>query len=138
MNPTFTPTLEFSSSASNISLVEPLVTKVARECSLCEEKYGVILLALTEAVTNAIVHGNRMSDFKKVRVSTHRSHRFLSFTVEDEGTGFDPEGLPDPTSPENLCKEGGRGVYLIRQVCDYVEYRNHGRTVEMQFSLSAH
>jgi serine/threonine-protein kinase RsbW len=128
--------LEFSSSPQNISLVEPFVNKIAKECCVCEEKYGIMLLALTEAVTNAIYHGNRLKARKKVRVFTRRSNRSLLFVVEDEGLGFDPDRLPDPTRPENLCKEGGRGVYLIRQVCDRVEYRNAGRTVEMQFNLS--
>jgi serine/threonine-protein kinase RsbW len=128
--------LEFPSLPNNISLVAPLVSKIAKECRIGEEKKGVMLLALTEAVTNAIYHGNRMKAAKKVRVYTSRNVGAVSFVVEDEGLGFDPDVVPDPTAPENLCKEGGRGVYLIRQICDRVVYRNAGRTVEMQFNLT--
>lgn len=127
--------LEFSSAPSNISLVEPYVSQIAKECCVREDIYGSMLLALTEAVANAIYHGNSLKSHKKVRVSTQHTKKCLRFVVEDEGRGFDPDKVPDPTMPENLCKEGGRGVFLMRQICDSVEYRNAGRTVEMRFNL---
>lgn len=127
--------LEFPSSPSNVSLVEPYVNQVLGDCTVSEDTYGNILVCLTEAVANAIFHGNCSAEAKKVRLSSERSENILRVRVEDEGCGFDPNNLPDPTSPENILKPGGRGVFLMRQLCNGVRFRRKGSVVEMTFEL---
>ena len=89
-------------------------------------------MALEEALRNAMIHGNRNDSRKKVSVETELTDEYALITVEDEGTGFDPGGLPDPTHDDNLLKESGRGVYLIAHLMDEVNYINDGRKLIMK------
>ncbi|MFH1878538.1 MAG: ATP-binding protein [Candidatus Omnitrophota bacterium] len=91
-----------------------------------------IYIAFEEALRNAAVHGNKSDPDKKVTVDTEIYADSVVIAVEDEGPGFDPESLPDPTLEENLLREGGRGVYLIKHLMDKVEYENGGRRVVMK------
>lgn len=84
-----------------------------------------------EALRNAMVHGNRSIPGKQVTVEAEISDLAVTICVEDEGDGFDPAKLPDPTKQENLLKESGRGVYLMRHLMDEIRYENGGRRVVM-------
>ena len=119
----------------NIAEIEPFVTQLVREYEINEALYGNILITLTEAVSNAILHGNRARPQKKVHVSTRCSARSICFIVQDEGQGFDPNSLPDPTAPENLMTPGGRGVFLMRQLADDLRFLDEGRVVELEFNF---
>lgn len=127
--------LTLDSHPKNIAEVEPFVSQVVREFDVNEELFGNILITLTEAVSNAILHGNRARATKRVFVTTHCSAQRLAFTVRDEGNGFNPDALPDPTAPENIANPGGRGVFLMRQLCDNVQFTDGGRIVELAFNL---
>lgn len=104
---------------------------------LGEQLHENIQLVLSEAATNAIVHGNENNPGKKVVIEVFSGDDKIVFTVSDEGQGFDPSSLPDPLSEENLLKQGGRGVFLIEQFADEVEYRNEGSTVVLTFNRKA-
>jgi serine/threonine-protein kinase RsbW len=94
------------------------------------------MVAITEAVNNSIYHGNR-GDFSKwvfIRCAALNPYRIL-IAVEDQGSGFDPDSLPDPTAPENLENPGGRGVFLMRHLSDEIKFHNEGRRVEMVFNI---
>lgn len=93
-----------------------------------------MVLALSEAATNAIVHGNKNDPNKKVTVKIFADGEKVLAEVHDEGSGFDPSSLPDPLSEENLLKQGGRGVFLIEQFADSVEFQNEGSTVVLTFN----
>jgi serine/threonine-protein kinase RsbW len=102
------------------------------------EKKGVdehvifdIHVSFEEALRNAMMHGNKLDPSKKVSVETDVTDVRVAISVEDEGEGFDPDKLPDPTSEENILKESGRGVYLIKHLMDEVSYENGGRKVVM-------
>jgi serine/threonine-protein kinase RsbW len=90
-----------------------------------------VRLALEEAVVNAIKHGHRGDTAKTVHVRYQLCERQLLVEVQDEGPGFDPEGLPDPLAPENLERPGGRGVFLIRHYMTWVAYNDSGNCVTM-------
>ncbi len=90
-----------------------------------------IHVAFEEALRNAMVHGNESDPGKKVTIETEVDGDSVIIAVEDEGPGFKPEDLPDPTQDENLLKEGGRGVYLMRHLMDELRYENDGRKVIM-------
>lgn len=88
-------------------------------------------VSLTEALANAILYGNRSDPGKTIRVEVSLSNHRIVVSVEDEGHGFDPESVPDPTLPENLQRTGGRGVFLIRQLMDEVQYSDRGNSVRL-------
>lgn len=121
------PSLTLDSHPKNIAQVEPYVSKVVEQYEINKDLFGNMLITLTEAVSNAIIHGNSAKISKKVVVSTNCSGRKICFTVQDEGMGFDPDELPDPTAPENILTPGGRGVFLMRQLSDAVTFDDNGR-----------
>jgi serine/threonine-protein kinase RsbW len=127
--------LILTSIAHSITEVEPFVDTICSELEVQEELFGNILVALTEAVNNAIHHGNELDPVKKVHVQARVDGRILTFIIRDQGPGFDYNNLPDPTSPENLEKPSGRGVFLMSQLSDLVIFSDRGSTVEVQFRL---
>ena len=127
--------LMVSSSVQNVSEVEGFAEKVRKHYGISLDKYPDILISLTEAVNNAIVHGNNGDSQKMVSVASVKTTKGLWITVSDEGNGFNHDSLPDPTSPENLCKVGGRGVYLMKELCDNLSFDNNGSTVKLFFFL---
>ena len=127
--------LKLPSDPRNISLVESFVERVIEKYKINPDKYGDILISLTEAVNNAIIHGNRKDQSKTVRIQLHKKNDSIAIRVSDEGRGFDFRNLPDPTSPENVLKIGGRGVFLMQQLSDGLRFHNNGSTVEIHFKL---
>ncbi len=129
--------IDFDSSVENLRLVEKLIDQVCEEYQVNQDYYGNILIALTEAVNNAILHGNKSIKAKKIFVSFEPHLKDLLFTVEDQGEGFDYDDLPDPTDPDNIDKPSGRGVFLMKHLADQVKFHNNGRKVELVFKISA-
>lgn len=89
-------------------------------------------LALEEAIVNAIKHGNGMDPAKSIRVSVTVNTEKVLVEIEDEGPGFDPKDVPDPTSEENLERPGGRGIMLMRAFMTSVEYNDSGNLVRLE------
>lgn len=129
--------INFPSRIENLSLVEKMIDKVCEEFKVNEDHYGNILIALTEAVNNAILHGNKQDPSKNITLTFENKETGLSFVVEDEGEGFDFQHLPDPTDPANLEKPNGRGVFLMKNLADEVTFTNQGKRVELKFKASA-
>lgn len=94
------------------------------------ELFGV-RLAIEEAVVNAIKHGHRGDATKTVHFRYQLGDRQLLVEVQDEGSGFDPDGVPDPLAPGNVERPGGRGVFLIRHYMTWVAYNDRGNCVTM-------
>ncbi len=90
-----------------------------------------IRLAVEEAINNAIRHGNSMDTSKKVEITFNVDDNRAVITITDEGTGFEPSSVPDPTRDENLHKPSGRGIMLINAYMDEVEYNDRGNVVRM-------
>ena len=132
----FTRRIEFPARAENITLAEKLIDEACTEHGIHESRYGNILIAQTEAVNNAIQHGNRLDAGKNVTLGYSLDEGRIVFVVRDEGPGFDHDNLPDPTDPQNLEKPHGRGVFLMRRLADDVAFKDNGATVAMSFSLS--
>jgi len=129
--------INFSSKVENLSLVEKFIDNVCEEHNVNHDFYGNILIALTEAVNNAIFHGNSSDPLKKVTVTCKQNDVSIAFFVEDQGSGFDYNTLPDPTDPENIEKPNGRGVFLMKNLADQVQFHDNGRKVEIIFKVSA-
>lgn len=136
MTPTDTArmeTLHFPSKGENVTIVERLIDELCDKFKIHEEYYGNILIALTEAVNNAIYHGNKQDPSKQVVVKYSADADTFFFRIEDEGPGFDFENVPDPTAPENIEKPNGRGVFLMKHLSDEIRFHDDGRVVEMSF-----
>ena len=128
--------IEIASSLNKINEVEALIDKVCEDLSLNEDHYGNILIAVTEAVNNAIIHGNKSEEKKVVKVDVVKSNNVVVFSVEDQGIGFDFNNLPDPTAPENIEKPDGRGIFLMKNLSDEVEFIGNGSKVSITFSMN--
>jgi serine/threonine-protein kinase RsbW len=96
-----------------------------------------IRLAMEEALVNAIKHGNRMDPQKSVRIACRISHRKIRIEIEDQGSGFQPESVPDPTADENLERPCGRGIMLMRAFMTLIEYNEAGNRVVLEKDRSA-
>ena len=119
----------------NVSVVESFIENVGEKIQIEESIYGNVLVSVTEAVNNAIVHGNKEDKNKKVRLGLKQNKKSVRFIVEDEGMGFDHNTLPDPTNPKNIEKVKGRGIFLIKSLSDKTTFKQGGRVVEMLFKL---
>ena len=114
--------LEIESNPNNLITVEEFVNYFAIDLGLDKERVAALLLAVTEATTNAIIHANKCDVNKLVTVDVHVEKTKITIKITDEGEGFDPSEIPDPTQPENLLKDSGRGVYLMRVYMDELYY----------------
>lgn len=121
----------------NIRMIESFIDNAREKFHLDDDIYGNIMIAVTEAVNNAIKHGSHSDSSRNVNLSLLVDGSTLKFRVEDQGSGFDFHHLPDPTSPENLEKPGGRGIFLMKHLADDVEFLDGGRVVELSFYMNA-
>ena len=128
---------KIASKAENITVVEKFVDDLRSDMNIGDDVYGNILIALTEAANNAMLHGNKANPSKEVEIQWGMDARGknLTFIIKDQGPGFDYNNLPNPTSPENLERTNGRGVFLMMQLADMVVFSDNGATVEMQFRV---
>jgi len=127
-------TLKINSRADNLRLVERLIDDVCQVYNVDENSYGNILIAVTEAVNNAICHGNQNNPEKFVQIGFQTADKQLIFSIRDEGPGFDHASLPDPTDPANLDKISGRGVFLMKNLADKIEFNHDGKEVSLWFN----
>ena len=115
--------LKLESVISTVDAAELCAKGLAREGGFSEEQIDRLGMAVREAVANAVTHGNVYSADKRVHFSVEVDESRLVVSVKDEGTGFDPSEVPDPTLVENILKASGRGLLLMRALVDEVELR---------------
>ena len=118
--------------------VEAYVEDIRAKYNIADDAYGNILISLTEAANNAIIHGNGSDPSKMVDITAAMDERgkAITFTVTDHGKGFDHNNLPDPTDPLNVDKPHGRGVFLMKNLADNVEFNNNGQEVMLTFNVN--
>lgn len=127
---------QLESEIDSLAKVETIVDELKEQFQIPDDIYGNILVAITEAVNNAIRHGNKLDPEKKVDFSFEYNQREYLFKVQDKGIGFDPDSIPDPTLPENLDKPDGRGIFIMKNLSDEVSFEDKGRRVEISFRRS--
>ena len=127
--------LNIPSEIGNLRLVEKVIDEISLEVDMSDEVYGNVLVATMEATNNAIIHGNNSDPNKSVKIEIHFLEKELKVHIEDQGIGFDHQNVPDPTSPENLEKISGRGIFLMERLSDEILYLEEGRIVELKFNL---
>lgn len=127
--------LVISSELENIEKVSLLLEQVFAEACLDKSLFNKVLLGLSEAVNNSIIHGNRLNPKKNVAISICLTGELVVVEIQDEGSGFCYEDVPNPTISENLRKERGRGIFLIRNMADEIAYFDGGRCVEIKYKI---
>ena len=127
--------IEVPSEIKNIKKVSFEILNSLSSLDIAEDKLFDIRLSLEEMVGTAIVDGYNSSMSLKVRVSSKIEKSVLIIEIEDEGAGFGHGNVPDPTHPDNIMKESGRGVYLVRKLMDKVEFFGKGNRVRREKKL---
>jgi len=123
------------SEIQNINIVEKLIDDISTRYNIHSDVYGKLLLAVVEGVNNAIVHGNKLQKDKDVIVEYDITDKEILFQISDSGEGFDYSNLPDPTTPENIERTHGRGIFLMNHLSDKLEFNEPGNMVKMVFNL---
>jgi serine/threonine-protein kinase RsbW len=129
--------LEIPSDPKEIMAVEKFLEEINGKLCLDEMKFNKLLVATTEAVNNGIIHGNKRDHTKKVVLRVDVNSTTMTVRVRDEGKGVDVETIPDPLAEENLLRENGRGVFLIRSLMSSVGFErfDDGWEVTMRMEL---
>jgi serine/threonine-protein kinase RsbW len=125
--------IRIESTIENLRVVENAIDEATTLIGISQDNYGKVLVSAMEAVNNAILHGNRSNPQKMVDIEISSINDQLNITVTDEGSGFRPETVPDPTTPENIEALNGRGIYLMSHLADKIEYSPKGNSVTMTF-----
>ena len=123
--------LDIPSSMELVSVLDATISEILKEMGFNEEVREQINLAVIEAGTNAIKHGNKEDPNKRTHFEFLLNQDKLTVLVGDQGTGFDREKVADPLDPENLLKSSGRGIFLMEACMDLVTYEEPGTTVKM-------
>jgi len=125
--------IKIGSEIGNLRVVENVIDNMINEIGITQDNYGKILVSVLEAVNNAIIHGNKSDLNKLVRIEIFFKNNNLKVKVTDEGKGFKPSEVPDPTRPENIENIAGRGVFLMSNLADSIKYNKKGNSVTMIF-----
>jgi len=129
-----TKELVLPSALESLEAIDRATLRIARLAGLDREAATAVAIAMVEAVTNAIVHGNRRHEEKAVRVRYRWAPGKMTIDVHDEGEGFDLACVLDPTDPERFMECSGRGIFIMRQIMDSVDFdmpEGQGTTVTM-------
>ena len=127
--------LTLASNPRSITRIETFLKKINHVIHLDEILFHKLMISLTEAVNNAIIHGNRNNPAKRVRVECEILPGWLMVIVEDQGKGFKPEAVGNPLKKENLLKESGRGIFLMRTLMDRVEFESSRSGMQVRLWL---
>jgi serine/threonine-protein kinase RsbW len=125
--------IRIESQVANLRIVENAIDETTSVIGISQDNYGKILVSAMEAVNNAILHGNKSDPEKNVDIEISFESDILNIKVTDEGPGFRPDKVPDPTTPENIEELNGRGIYLMSHLADKIEYNKKGNSVTMTF-----
>jgi len=129
--------ISIPSDFSYLKKVEGFILGVLEDVKASDFISGYIILCVSESVNNAIYHGNKQDLNKHVTIFAECIDNYLLVEVADEGSGFNYEDLPDPTRSENIRKEGGRGLFIIRSLVDQISFKNNGSIIQLKFKLNS-
>lgn len=130
-------TLTLQSTYDEIEKVEGLLNSLQEELGFNDEFYARLMLGVSEAATNGILHGNKLDESKTVDIKAFhdQDNGTLIFETQDQGEGFNPDDIPNPLAEENLLKTSGRGVFLMKEYADDVNYSEGGTRLTLSFNL---
>jgi serine/threonine-protein kinase RsbW len=117
-----TTELKFPSRIEAVGEAAAAVSEFMNRLGIAEEVAFGVDMAVREAVTNAVIHGNKLDDAKTVELKLRNTPEVFEITVHDQGNGFNPDEIPDPTKDENILKTSGRGIFFMRNFMDKVDW----------------
>jgi serine/threonine-protein kinase RsbW len=126
---------EIKSSRGNIKEIEKLLLSVNDEFKLPEEQFNNLMIAVTELLLNAIVHGNKLDEKKIVKFAVGYDDKTMKIKIIDEGNGFDFSKISDPTVDENLLKTSGRGMFIVKSLVDDFDYKKTDEGFEINLTI---
>ena len=127
--------LVLKSTYEELDKLEGFLNELQTELEFDDEFYARLMLTVSEAATNGVVHGNELDESKKVTLLAKYDGATLQITTQDEGSGFDPDEVDDPLAQKNILKTSGRGVFLMGEYADGIEYQDEGRRLILKFNL---
>lgn len=131
-------TFAFQSNFNSVYAMEMLLKKIKKQISLPSQIYCNICISVIEAISNAIIHGNKFDKGKKVLLYIQlKQNDWICFTIKDEGHGFDFENTLDPSTEENEKKPYGRGLYFMKNLANLTFFSEKGTAVDLYFKLGA-
>ncbi len=113
---------EIASDPELLPELEEFIVELAKQSNLRNDKLNSLALSFSEAASNCVVHGNKMDKNKKVKITVHVNENKIIVIIKDEGKGFNINTVPDPTKPENILKDSGRGIHIMRSFLDDLRY----------------
>ncbi len=113
---------EIASDPDLLPELEEFIVKLAVKSNLRDDKLNSLALSFSEAASNSVVHGNKLDKNKKVKITVHVNDKNMTVIIKDEGKGFDISTVPDPTKPENILKDSGRGIHIMRSFLNDLRY----------------
>jgi len=125
------------SSVDYLKDVERFVESVFKQRGISDVKFNRLFLCVSEGVSNAIIHGNKNQLDKYVKIRIELNHIEAVITIEDEGSGFNYGEVPEPVGNDNILKEQGRGLHIIKTYAKNVSFLNRGSTLKIIFDISA-
>lgn len=114
--------MEISSDPELLPELEEFIVEIAKKCNLNDEKLNGLALSFSEAASNSVVHGNKLDINKKVKITILVTDAKITITIKDEGKGFNLKAVPDPTKPENILKDNGRGIHIMKSFLHDLHY----------------
>ncbi len=127
--------LSIKSDQKELKKVENFLSAIFKKRNLPKECFNKVYLCISEAVVNSIEHGNKNDLQKAVDIEINCFKGNICIEIHDEGEGFDYQNLEDPTSKNNVKKESGRGLFIIKSLCKNLKFRNQGKSVEIKIDL---
>lgn len=124
--------ISIRSEFTQLQLIEQFLLEIFQEYNLDQKNFNKIFLCISEAVVNAIEHGNKNDSTKMVFVGIDFNENQLDIYVKDEGKGFNIEKIQDPTAPANIKKESGRGIHIIKSLSDGILFNSKGKFVQIK------
>ena len=125
--------LVIKSNTSELKNVEEFLHTTFEECKISQKNFNRVFLCISEAVVNSIEHGNKGDKNKNVSIELYCKENKINVFIKDEGDGFDINKIKDPTCKENIRKESGRGIHIIKSLSDKLEYNNHKKSIQFRF-----
>ena len=124
--------LVINSNQSELKRVETFLRDIFVTHNLPEINFNKVLLCVSEAIINSIVHGHKQKEEKKILITVINEENDINITVTDEGDGFDINSIPDPTSRSNIKNESGRGIHIIKSISDKLHFNDKGNSLQFQ------
>ena len=124
--------LVIKSDISELEKVENFINEIFKEYDLAQKYFNKIYVCVSEAVVNSIKHGNKNDENKTVSIGIDCDLKEINVLIEDEGEGFDIKNVKDPTLRENIKNESGRGIFIIKNLSDKLEYNEKGNRIQFK------